>query len=77
MPGRYRIIYSEYVRQELRKLGATAIERGLRQQFLDSLKQIESRLSIHPQFSKPGFVSDKAELRPSRLRGRPSPDGGA
>ena len=52
-PPRYRIIYSEYVRQELRKLGARATERGLRQQVLDSLKQIESRLSIYPQFGEP------------------------
>jgi len=52
-PGPYRVIYSEYVRQELRKLGATADERGLRQQFLDALKQIDSRLSIYPQFGEP------------------------
>jgi hypothetical protein len=52
-PARYRVIYSEYVRQELRKLAARAIERGLRQQLLDSLKQLESRLSIYPQFGEP------------------------
>ena len=52
-PGRYRVIYSEHVRQELRRLGARANQRGLGQQFLDTLRQIDSRLSVYPQFGEP------------------------
>ncbi len=52
-PSHYRVVYSERVRQELRRLLDQANARGLGRQFLDAVKQIDSRLSIYPQFGEP------------------------
>jgi len=52
-PIPYRVSYTEQVRQALRPLVARARERGLSQQVLDALKEIDRRLRIYPQFGQP------------------------
>ncbi len=52
-PTRYRVSYSEHVRIELRRLIERADARGLKQQFLDSAKKLDDRLSLYPQFGEP------------------------
>jgi hypothetical protein len=52
-PSLYRVIYSERVRESLRELGSRAKERGLRDQVLDAVKEIDRLLHVYPQFGDP------------------------
>jgi hypothetical protein len=52
-PVPYRVSYSELVRNELRSLLARARGRGLGQQVLAAVKEIDKRLRIYPQFGQP------------------------
>ena len=52
------------VKQKLSSLADDALERGLGQQYLDGLKEIDKRLRIYPQFGEP--LSDLL-LKPSQL----------
>jgi hypothetical protein len=52
-PVPYKVVYSERVRDELKKLMAKAAAAGLGQQALDALKQIDHRLRVYPQFGEP------------------------
>jgi hypothetical protein len=63
-PVRYRVVYSEWVRNELRKLADRAMERGLGPKFLAALKEMDQRLQIYPQFGQP--LRD-LKLKPARL----------
>jgi hypothetical protein len=49
-PIRYQVVYSEFVRNELRKLIARAAERGIDAQVLTAAKEMDRRLRIYPQF---------------------------
>ena len=63
-PTVYQVICSEDVRRDLLSFAGKAQERGLRDQYLASLKEIDSRLRIYPQFGEP--LKD-LQLKPSRL----------
>ena len=52
-PVPYRVSYSEAVQQKLSSLADEAIERGLGQEYLASLKEIDRLLRIYPQFGDP------------------------
>jgi hypothetical protein len=52
-PIRYQVAYSEYVRNELKKLIARAEERGFGAQVRAAAAEIEQRLHIYPQFGDP------------------------
>ena len=52
-PIPYRVIYSERVRSNLRELHRGAAVRGLGDQVLDAVKQIDARLRLYPQFGQP------------------------
>lgn len=52
-PISYRVAYSQRVRDSLRRLIAGARERGLAQQVLDAVKEIDRRLHLYPQFGEP------------------------
>jgi hypothetical protein len=52
-PVPYRVSYSGSVRDELRKLVARALERGLGPQMLAAMKELDRRLRIYPQFGDP------------------------
>ena len=49
-PIPYRVVYSERVRNEFKKLVAKAKERGLGDQVLAAMKELDERLHIYPQF---------------------------
>lgn len=49
-PIPYRVVYSERVRNEFKKLTAKAKERGLGTQVLDAMKELDERLHVYPQF---------------------------
>src|SRR5437660_1281442 len=55
VPDPYRVAYSERVRNELKSLIARAKGRGLGQQVLAALKELDYRLHIYPQFGQPLF----------------------
>jgi hypothetical protein len=48
----YRVVYSERVRVELRALVERAIGAGQGRNVLDSLKELDARLRIYPQFGE-------------------------
>jgi hypothetical protein len=50
---RYRLSFSEHVRIELRNLAEVALERGLRAELRDALKEMNERLQVYPQFGEP------------------------
>jgi hypothetical protein len=50
---RYQVVYSEFVRNELKKLIARAQERGLGSQVLDAVREMDRRLHTKPQFGEP------------------------
>lgn len=62
--GRYRVSYSERVRNELRNLVSQAGRRGLAHQVLAAAREIDSRLHIYPQFGQPlrDLVLEPAQL---------------
>lgn len=64
-PIRYRVCYSERVRNELKKLIARANERGLGSQVLDAVKEMDRRLSSEPLFGEPLI---DLSLEPSQMR---------
>jgi hypothetical protein len=63
-PVPYQVVYSELVRTELRPLMVRARQRGLGQQVLAALKEIDRRLRIYPQFGQPlrDLVLEPAQL---------------
>lgn len=52
-PIPYQVAYSEYVRDELKKLLARAEERGLGSQVRAAVRQIDHYLHQYPQFGQP------------------------
>jgi hypothetical protein len=52
-PVHYQVAYSEYVRNELRKLIARAEERGLGSQVSAAVREIDRHLHEYPQFGQP------------------------
>lgn len=52
-PTPYRVSYSEWVRNELRKLTARAPDRGLGNEVLAAVKEMDWRLHVYPQFGQP------------------------
>jgi hypothetical protein len=52
-PVRYKVVYSERVRNELKQLIARAAARGLSQEVLHAIKEIDRLLHIYPQFGEP------------------------
>jgi hypothetical protein len=63
-PVPYRVIYSEWVRKELKALAARAKARGLSGQFQDALRELDRRLHTYPQFGQP--LRD-LKLKPAQL----------
>ena len=61
---RYRVVYSERVREGLKTLAARAKERGLGPQFRDALQKIDKLLHVYPQYGEP--LRDLI-LKPARL----------
>jgi hypothetical protein len=52
-PAPYRVVFSERARESVRELVARARGRGLGQQVLDAVKEIDRRLRLYPQFGDP------------------------
>ena len=52
-PVPYRVVYSEHVRNELRRLLIRAKTAGQGRPALDAAKEIDRRLHIYPQFGEP------------------------
>jgi hypothetical protein len=52
-PAPYRVVYSEYVRNELRALLARAKANGQGKQAVDAAREINRRLHLYPQFGEP------------------------
>lgn len=52
-PVPYRVSYSEWVRQELRRILLLADKHGRLAEFLNAVKEIDRRLHIYPQFGQP------------------------
>lgn len=52
-PISYQVAYSEYVRNELKKLIARAKERGLDSQVRAAAREIDRHLHEYPQFGQP------------------------
>jgi hypothetical protein len=50
---RYQVVYSEFVRNELKKLIARAEERGLGSQVRAAVRDIDRYLHEYPQFGQP------------------------
>ena len=50
---RYRVTYSQRVLDQLRALVVHARGRGMAEQVLDAVKEINRRLEIYPQFGEP------------------------
>jgi hypothetical protein len=50
---RYRVAYSGRVRDDLRRLAAKAKACGLGVPFLTTLREIDRRLHVYPQFGEP------------------------
>jgi hypothetical protein len=63
-PEPYRVTYTEHVRRELRNLIARAKKRGLGDQVIAAVRQIDERLRVYPQFGQP--LRD-LELKPAQL----------
>jgi hypothetical protein len=61
----YWVSYSEIVRNELKKLIATAAERGLGVQVRAAARKIDQRLHVYPQFGDPLI---DLSLQPGQLR---------
>ena len=56
IPGastRYRVSYSERVREELKALLLRATQRGRGRLVLDAVRELDRRLQIYPQFGQP------------------------
>lgn len=51
--ARYRVVYSDAVKQHLRQLSNVAIARGDGPAFLAALKAFAERLPVYPQFGDP------------------------
>jgi hypothetical protein len=52
-PARYRVIFSQRVRQRLLELADAARQRGDGLQFVAAVKEFERRLRVYPQFGDP------------------------
>lgn len=52
-PIPYQVAYSEYVRNELKKLIARAEERGFGSQVLTAVRELDRYLHEYPQFGQP------------------------
>ena len=52
-PAPYRVVFSERARESIRELAARARGRGLGQQVLDAVKEIDRLLRLYPQFGDP------------------------
>ena len=52
-PGRYRVVYSERVRSELKELLRHLVARGFGQLALNTLRELDFRLQVYPQFGEP------------------------
>jgi hypothetical protein len=52
-PVPYRVVYSEWARNELKKLTARARERGFGAEVLAALKKMDGLLRMYPQFGQP------------------------
>jgi hypothetical protein len=52
-PDQYTVSYSEKVQAELRTLLLRARGRGLGEEVLDAVKELDRRLKIYPQFGQP------------------------
>ena len=63
-PVPYRVSYSEAVQQKLSAFADEALDQGLGEPFLASLKEFDSRLRVYPQFGDP--LAD-LKLTPSQL----------
>jgi hypothetical protein len=63
-PPRYRVSYSEYVRNQLRELIARARDPALARQALAAAREIDERFHVYPQFGQP--LRD-LELKPAQL----------
>src|SRR6187401_3338782 len=64
MIERYKVFYSEHVREHLRKMAATAKANGQGALFLAALRQLDERLHVYPQFGEP--LTDLV-LQPAQL----------
>lgn len=62
---RYHVVYSEFVRNELKKLIARANGRGLGPQVLDAVREMDRLLHTKPRFGDP--LADLS-LAPGQLR---------
>ena len=63
-PVPYRVSYSDVVKQKLSSLAEEALARGVGQEYLACVKDIDKRLRISPQFGGP--LLDLL-LKPSQL----------
>jgi hypothetical protein len=52
-PLRYRVVYSEFVREQARQLVLRAQERGIAAEVVDAIKEINTRLEFFPEFGEP------------------------
>jgi hypothetical protein len=52
-PEPYRVVYSERVREELRSLLARARTLGFGEEATTTVREIDRRLKIYPQFGEP------------------------
>jgi hypothetical protein len=63
-PIPYRVVYSEWVRNQLRSHITKARDRGLGPQVLAAMKELDRLLHLYPQFGQP--LRD-LELKPAQL----------
>ena len=52
-PARYRVVYSERVREELRATLARAVAPGVGAEIVAVVRAIDDRLRVYPQFGEP------------------------
>jgi len=64
-PNRYQVVYSEVVRNELKRLIARAAERGIDAGVRAAAREMDRRLRIFPQF---GDLLADLSLAPGELR---------
>lgn len=64
-PNRYQVVYSEFVRNELKRLIARVEERGIGAQVRAAAREMDRRLRIFPQF---GDLLADLLLAPGELR---------
>ncbi|HTU19376.1 MAG TPA: hypothetical protein VMG10_15050 [Gemmataceae bacterium] len=68
--ARYRVVYSDAVKQRLRELSDVAIARGDGPALLAALKDFVARLPIYPQFGDPimDLTGEKGQVRLGIIR---------